>query len=156
SLKTALARVDLRLGTALQSVPSSGRLAALTAEDNPVEAQCLGRVATTDPQTQGEGFLFLLKTNLPPPGAAVIGWLNLAGEAQTGVVVPRDALVRHQGEVFVYVQTAEAIFERKKIELDRPTDRGWFVRKGVAPKEKIVVIGAQQLLSEELKFQGGE
>ena len=156
SLKTALARVDLPLGTSLKSVPSGGRLAAITAEDSPVGAQFLGRVTSTDPQTQGEGFLFLLKTNPLPPGAALIGWLNTPGDVQMGVVVPRPALVRHEGDVFVYVQTGDENFQRRKIELDRPAESGWFVTNGVAAREKIVIVGAQQLLSEELKSQGGE
>jgi hypothetical protein len=58
--------------------------------------------------------------------------------------------------VFVYLQTGDDTFARKEIELDRPTEAGWFVHEGLNPSDKVVTVGAQQLLSEELKGQGGE
>ena len=156
ALETALVRVDLPLGQALQNAPMAARIAALAAPDNPVEAEFLGPVTSADPQTQGQGYLFLLRKNPLPPGAAVIGWLTVSGEAGNGVLVPRPALLRHEGEVFAYVQAGEDLFERVEVELEHPMESGWFVAEGLKPKQKVVVIGAQQLLSEELKGQGGE
>jgi hypothetical protein len=105
---------------------------------------------------QGQGFLFLLKPNSLPAGAAVMGWLKMPGAAKSGVVVPRPALIRHEGEVFVYLQTGNDTFQRTQIELDRPVERGWFVEEGLKPDDKVVIVGAQQLLSEELKGAGEE
>ena len=50
----------------------------------------------------------------------------------------------------------EELFERKDVALERPLADGWFVEDGLQPKQKIVVTGAQQLLSEELKGPEGE
>jgi DNA-binding FadR family transcriptional regulator len=69
--------------------------------------------------------------------------------------VPREALLRHEAKVFVTLQTGDDTFVRRQIELDRPMDAGWFVRGGLKAQDKVVVVGAQQLLSEELKGQGG-
>ncbi len=153
---TALVRVDLPLGQSLQAPPVGGRLAALTSPEALADGQFLGPAPSADPQLQSQGFLFLQKTNPLPPGAAVAAWLSVPGEVESGVTVPREALLRHEGGVFVYVQTAEDTFARKEIELDRPAEKGWFVHEGLKPKDKVVVVGAQQLLSEELKGQGGE
>jgi hypothetical protein len=153
---SALVRVDLPLGQALQATPNAARLAALTAPDSPLEAQWLGPAATADPQTQGQGFLCLLRGNPLPPGVAVVAWLSTAGEEASGVIVPRSAIVRHAGAAFVYVQVSDELFVRQEIKLDHPLERGWFVEGGVKPGEKAVILGAQQLLSEELKGQGGE
>jgi hypothetical protein len=98
----------------------------------------------------------VLKTNPLPPGTAVIGWLQIPGEAQRGIIVPRAALLRHEGEIFVYVQIDEETFQRSKINLDRPVETGWFVRTGLSPNDKVVIVGAQQLLSEELKSENAE
>jgi multidrug efflux pump subunit AcrA (membrane-fusion protein) len=156
ALEAVLVRIDLPLGEALEKPPSAARIAALTAEDHPVEAEFLGPTVSADPQTQGQGFLFLLKRAPLTPGAAVVGWLSLPGDVQNGVVVPRSALVRHESEVFVYLQTAEHLFLRKEIDLEHPLANGWFVDEGLKPKQNIVVTGAQQLLSEDLKGQGEE
>ena len=84
------------------------------------------------------------------------GWLALPGKPEEGVVIPRAAIVRHEGEAFVYVQTGEELFLRKEVELHHPTAKGWFIDEGFKPGDKVVTVGAQQLLSEELKGEGGE
>jgi len=157
SFQAALVRIDLPFGESLKVTPQSGRMAALSAEEHPIPAEFLGPAPAADPQTQGQGFLFVLRTNALPPGAAVIGWLQMPGETQRGIIVPRAAIVRHEGELFVYVQTDEETFRRQEIHAERPVENGWFVRTGLAPPDKVVVTGAQQLLSEELKaMSGGE
>jgi multidrug efflux pump subunit AcrA (membrane-fusion protein) len=122
-----------------------------------IEAQILGPAPTTDPQAQTEGYLFLAKTDALSPGAALVAWLAVPGQARSGVIVPRDAVLRHEGETFVYLQTVADEFQRKAVELERPVGNGWFSDKDLRPQEKVVVVGAQQLLSEELKArEGGE
>jgi hypothetical protein len=85
----------------------------------------------------------------------VVGWLRVPGAARRGVVVPRSALVHHEGEVFVYVERAPDRFERRRVVLEGPEGDGWFVSSGVAAGDRVVVTGAQQLLSSEL-LTGGE
>lgn len=155
SRRSALVRVDLPLAESLKVAPTGGSLAALTAPEALTEAEFLGPASSADPTMQGQGFLFLQKSNALPPGAAVVAWLTLPGDAESGVTVPREALLRHEGEVFVYLQTGADTFARKEIELKRPTEAGWFAHEGLKPQDKVVVVGAQQLLSEELKGQGG-
>lgn len=154
--EAALIRIDLPLGGTLKQAPRGGRIAALTAEDQPFEAEFLGAAPNADALTQGQGFLFVLRQQSLPPEAAVIAWLTVAGEGQHGVLVPRSAIVRHEGQAFVYVDAGDGLFERISIELERPAEKGWFVQNRLKPEQKIVVVGAQQLLSEELKGQGGE
>ena len=50
----------------------------------------------------------------------------------------------------MYVQTTDEAFSRREIRLNRPTRDGWFVASGLAAGERVVVTGAQQLLSAEL------
>jgi len=156
SQELALVRVDLPLGQALHATPTGGRLAALTAPEHPAEAQFLGPAPSVDPALQSQGFLLLQSTNPLPPGATVVAWLTLPGDAESRVIVPREALLRHAGKVFVYLQTGDDTFVRKETDLDRPGESGWFVHDGLTALDKIVCVGAQQLLSEELKASGGE
>ena len=86
-----------------------------------------------------------------------------------GGIVACNALLRHEGKTFVYLQTGDDAFQRQAVVLDRPTGDGWFVDQDpglstpdsawagpLQPLDKAVVVGAQELLSEELKGQGGE
>ncbi len=45
------------------------------------------------------------------------------------------------------------MFQRRELALDRPVAGGWFVTNGLAPNDRVVLTGAQALLSEERKTQ---
>jgi hypothetical protein len=151
-----LVRVDLPLDVIVSSAAPSARLVTVSLPDRPLEARLLGPVPSVDPQLQGQGFFLLIRGHALPPGTAVTAWLMAVGDARSTAVLPREALLRHEGRVFVYVQSAADLFSRREVALDRPIAAGWAARDGLAPDDKVVVAGAQQLLSEELKGQGEE
>lgn len=158
SLAGALVQLDLPAGQSVSGPPKGARVVTLTEESKAVPVELVGPAPTVDPQLQGNGFLFLLKTNSIQlaPGASVSGFLEFPGEKQVGVELPRNAIVRFNGAAWVYVQTGEQTFERREVRLDSPLSEGWFVREGLNPGNKVVMVGAQQLLSEEQKGQAGE
>jgi hypothetical protein len=155
ALSNVLVELDLPPGALGNATPTAARLMALGADDKPFEAQLLGPATTFDPQMQGRGYLFLVSPNPSrlAPGAAITGFLSLLGAEQSGIALPREAVVRFNGAAWVYVQAGQDTFRRTEAVLDRPLDKGWFVREGLKPEEKVVTVGAQQLLSEELKGQ---
>ena len=155
--ESALVRMDLPAGEVLKSEPAGARLVTLGENTAPIEAKFVGAAPAVDLQTQAQGFLFLVEANASrlTPGAAVTGFLKLAGAAQAGVLVPRNAVLRFNGATWIYLQTGEEKFSRVEVGLGSPLANGWFVREGLKLGEKVVTVGAQQLLSEELKGQGG-
>jgi hypothetical protein len=157
SLETMLVRVDVPMGETLPAPPIGARLGTLSADS--IEAKFLGPAPNVDPQMQGRGFLFLVTPNKPrlAPGEAVTAYLKLPGEPVTGVIIPREAVVRAEGAAWVYrLNPGGEAFARIEIPLEHPTQAGWFVTKGVTANDYVVVSGAQQLLSLEFKGQGGE
>jgi len=156
SLASVLVQIDLPAGESVKAMPTGARVLPLAHDSSPLEAQLVGPAPTVDPQLQGRGFLFLVSTNSAAlaPGAAVTGLLALPGEAQSGVLVPREAIIRFQGTTWLYRQTGDETFERMEVMLDVPLENGWFVRETLKPDDKVVTVGAQQLMSEELKGQG--
>ena len=147
----ALVRVDLPVGAA--TTPTGARILPLTNGEEPIDAQLLGPMPSIELQLQGQGFLLLLNPNVARlmPGAAVSAQLQLPGAAETGVVVPRSAVVRAEGRAWVYVQTGAESFTRREIALGNSLAAGWFLPSALAPHDPLVVSGAQVLLSEELK-----
>jgi len=150
-----LVRVDVPGSESLPSAPSGARIAGLGGADDPVRAAFFGDVPTVDAQTQSRGYFFLVTTNQSrlTPGMAVTAFIQTEGPAQSGVVVSRNAVVRFNGATWVYLQTGDDQFQREEIALETPVEGGWFVREGLKPQDKVVTVGAQQLLSEELKAQ---
>jgi len=157
--EAALVRLDLSAGETLSSPPVSARLESLADEKHPVAGEFFSAATTVDPQAQGLGFLFLAKGNGLAPGTAITGYLRVPGEASGGVIVPGAAVLRHEGKAWVYLQTGEGGFVRREISLDRPADKGWFIAGGITAKDRVVVSGAQTILSEEVRgggFRGGD
>ena len=158
SLNNALVQLALPAGDELPAAPTAARVFTLGNETNPVPANLLGPAPTVDPQLQGKGFLLLISPNTPRlvPGAALTGLLSLPGDPRSGVLLPRSAVVRFNGATWIYLQTGEETFQRTEVTLDSPLPNGWFVTRGLKPQDKVVTVGGQELLSEELKGQGGE
>jgi hypothetical protein len=156
TLEAALVRIDLPVGETLKDPPAGARFATLSGQSS--EAEFLGRTLSIDPQMQGQGFIFLVKPNSLRlvPGEAVVGYLKIPGEPLTGVNIPREAVVRTEGAGWMYVlQEGGGTFARIEVALDHPTEAGWFVTQGASTNDHVIVTGAQQLLSLELKGQGG-
>jgi hypothetical protein len=156
SLETALVRIDLPVGETLKEPPASARIAKLSGAS--VNAVFLEMAPSVDPQMQGQGFILLLKPNSLrlTSGESVVGYLRIPGEPLPGVIVPREAVVRVEGAGWMYVVSAGGeAFTRIEVPLDHPTEAGWFVTKGATASDHVVVMGAQQLLSIEVKGAGG-
>jgi hypothetical protein len=157
SLEAVLVRIDLPLGEALPSSPVGVRISRLSGQS--CETDLLGPAPTMDPQFQGRGFFSLIKTNACglSAGEVVTAFLKLAGDPVAGVIIPREGVVRVEGAGWVYVLNAAGdAFTRLPISLDTPTETGWFITRGLTSNDYVVVTAAQQLLSIELKGQGGE
>ena len=143
----ALVRIDLLPGEAI--APVSARVSSASGEPAWRDVELLGPLSTVDTQSGGTSLLALWRTSPLRPGAALRVMLTASGEPQKVLVVPRSAVVRHQGGTFVYVQIEHG-FERRLVTLGDSLPAGTVVKEGVAATDKIVVTGAQQMLSTEI------
>jgi hypothetical protein len=152
-LEAVLVQLNVHPDEALKEMPSAARLMTAASETNLVEAKFLGLAPAADPQVQGQGFLFLVRPNPSHlvPGTSLAGLISIPGEKEAGIALPREAIVRYNGAAWVYVQTSADEFRRTEVNLEKPLPQGWFLHEGLKPEDKVVVTGAQQLLSEELK-----
>ncbi|PYJ07805.1 MAG: hypothetical protein DME25_02890 [Verrucomicrobia bacterium] len=155
SLRSALVRVDLPAGETIKAPPATARLVPGTADKDSITAELVGPAPSVDPQVQGQAFLFLVKSNSfhLAPGTALAAFLLLPGEPLQGCLLPDSTVVRHASQSWAYVQTSDNTFTRREIKLDQRMEAGWFVKDGIAAHERVVVSGAQALLSEEQKYQ---
>lgn len=150
----ALARIDVPAGDIPTEAPKTIRVGLLAGGDM-FEAPVLGTAPTADPQVQGSAFLVLLRDHPAPSGAALRASVPAPGEPKPSLVLPRGAFVRHEGGVFIYVQTDQGGFERRLVTLGPALASGLVVATGVEANDKVVVTGAQQLLATELLGSAG-
>ncbi len=149
----ALVRIDVLPG----DVPATGlkkaSIGALGGTED-VEAEILGTAPMADAQLQGVSFLAFVAKHAPPVGAALRVTLPGPGEAEKVLVVPRTAIVYHQGSAWVYVLGEEDTFERKIVTLGRTSGESVTIVSGLEENDQVALTGAGQLLSAELQSGG--
>lgn len=107
-----------------------------------------------DPRVQGTSVVYLSKARGGlAPGLTLLAQLP-EGSLMRGVVVPASAVVWSEGAAWVYVETSPNSFVRRPFSSDFSLEGGYFASKGFQPGDKVVVAGAQILLSDELSPKG--
>ncbi len=148
----AIARVSLPTGQTLTSKPRDARVVVLGYEKRPLATHLVSFAPSVDPSLQGETFLLELVAPKFPlvPGASVTAYLESAAPREQGVILPRSAVVRFNDKAWVYVRVDANDFARREVSLTTPLAHGWFLANSLAPGTRVVVTGAETLLSDEL------
>jgi hypothetical protein len=149
----AIIRVTVPPGETISRKPDRALVMLLGYESHPLASNAISYAPTVDRSLQGQTFLLQVEASEFPlrPGAAATARLQLPGAPQHGVVLPRAAVVRGAGKAWAYVQIAPERFARREVATGWPTADGWFVTSGFAPGDRVVIVGAQTLLSEEFQ-----
>jgi multidrug efflux system membrane fusion protein len=119
-----------------------------------MRANLLSPFPRVDPRVQGASWLYLTPAGTGlAPGLTLVAELPV-GRQIRGVVVPASAVVWSEGESWFYEQIAPTRFVRRPLLSDFPFGGGYFVTRGIPPGARVVVAGAETLLSEELSPRG--
>lgn len=109
----------------------------------------LGPAAAADPRLQSAGVLAILRG--PAAASATSGRILDVkverGSAEPGAAVPRDAVLRWRGGLWVYRQDGPETFERVELVDARPIGGAWFVRSGLTAGNRVVTGGAETMLA---------
>lgn len=153
--RQAIARVSLPVGQNLGRLPHRAQVAVLGRAGPPLTARAVYPAPTVDPRMQGRSFLVWIDSpsGIARPGAAVTAWLPTAKNSERGVIVPLSAVVRYAGRAWVYQELRPGRFTRRRLAVAESTRGGYFVTAILRPGMRVVVRGAQTLLSEELQSQ---
>lgn len=150
--RIAIARVTVPTGAHLIATPHAAIVRLLGHERDPIPARAVFVAPAVNQAMQGQAFLIEIASAGFPlrPGTAVSAGLPASQRAEQGVIVPRSAVVRYAGARWVYCELDGDRFERRKIAVVQAGARGYFVTANLAPGSRVVVTGAQMLLSQEL------
>jgi biotin carboxyl carrier protein len=155
-LDRLVARIDLPFGESLPSAAVIARIVPAGQEHQPIEADRIANAAVLDQKAPGQAFLFRLRESRfgLRPGLAVTAYIATGSAKRAGAKVPTAAVVRLSGKAYIYVQSGNEQFTRKEIRTDSPMASGYFIGNQLPPGTRIVIAGAQTLLSEEFKPEG--
>jgi membrane fusion protein, heavy metal efflux system len=74
-----------------------------------------------------------------------------AGEARTGVAIPRAAVQRVKNASLVFVKLSDDEYETRRVQLGASSEASFEVLKGIRPGETVVTTGSFLLMTETLK-----
>ncbi|OYX69549.1 MAG: hypothetical protein B7Y81_13880 [Caulobacter sp. 32-67-35] len=118
-------------------------------------ASVLGPAASADARLQSAGLLAIVRGPMARSASAgrVLAASLEQSSTETGVIVPREALVRWRNAIWAYRRSAPGVFVRRELVDARPVESGWFVTTGFSAGDVVAVGGAGTLLAIE---RGGE
>ncbi|ODS89989.1 MAG: hypothetical protein ABS47_08775 [Devosia sp. SCN 66-27] len=146
--REVLLRVAAPAGSSTTKSPATVRL---DAGDGTIRTgKLISPSPQADPRIQGPSFFYTAPVDGLLPGTTLTAYLP-AGAERTGGIVPGEAVVWWQGKAWFYAQSAPDRFVRRELTGAMPVEQGWFVPGLQAIR--VVVRGAQTLLSEELRAQ---
>ncbi|MBI3524314.1 MAG: metal transporter [Betaproteobacteria bacterium] len=106
----------------------------------------------SDPVVQGSTFIY--RAAVPTAtGTNIAAYLPTPGQITRGILIPAAAIVWYGGQPWAYRQIDATHFGRYPVAQQSPMQGGFFVTQGFKPQQRVVVNGAQLLLSEELRPQ---
>ncbi|MDE2026692.1 MAG: multidrug transporter, partial [Patescibacteria group bacterium] len=149
--QTVLIQTTLPVGTDISEFPKTAKIQVT--DKLQINAQFISLAPLTDIRIQGLSLFYLAVANpLLLPGSNVLMSLPLTASKQN-VIIPRNAVVWWQGRAWVYQQKTPTQFVRRAVSTQIQMPTGYLVTEGLTPDDKVVVNGAQLLLSEEMRAQ---
>lgn len=154
-LERLLVRADFPPSATTLTPERDVKFFAIATNATPITGKFFDYAPTADPQTQTRGIFYVVDNSNHQfaPGMSLTAAAPTSEAARSGVLVPRDAILRAEGVDWVYLRVAPDKFTRREIKPDEITTQGWFVNAGLKPGDTVVTSAAQDLLSEELKEQ---
>jgi hypothetical protein len=117
------------------------------------KADYISATELTESITQGESYYFQSTDKKIKTGMNITAWIPENDKSDTGVIIPKSALIWNMDQAFVYIKTDEETFHRRIITQYTASNNGYFVANTIESGEKVVTKGAQMLLSEQLRGQ---
>ncbi|MEB0042061.1 MULTISPECIES: efflux RND transporter periplasmic adaptor subunit [unclassified Pseudomonas] len=144
SREDMLLRIVLPLGVDLVAP----ELISVESSEHRETAQLISVSPQVDPSTEGRAYLYRAAATLPV-GSKVVAYLPLPTPPSTSLVIPEAAILWFGGQPWAYVQIAKDRFTRRPVAEQTPYNNGYLVSTGFESGDRVVVQGAQLLLSEE-------
>ena len=149
--KEVLLRVTLPLDDGSKA---PARIQMVANDSRRLQAYLVSPSPQSDPAIQGSAFIYRAAAPIAT-GTSIVAYLPTARQTTRGTFIPVGAVVWYGGQPWAYVQINPDRFGRYPIAQKSPMHGGFFVAQGFKPGERVVVSGAQLLLSEELRPQAG-
>ena len=130
---------------------TGARVVKIDVGSDSVRGAVIGPARQAEPRLQSSGLI--VEVTGPSSVLLSIGLTQSAhiesSSPQTGVLLPRGAIVRFRGSEWAYVRNGQTGFVRRLVQNPVPQTDGLFVADGFSPGDQVVVQGAAALFAAE-------
>lgn len=145
--------VQVTLPSGITITPAPKTVSATLDDGTKITLNFVSSATETDPAIQGISYFYETPATIGVlPGLNVFASLKSPQDLK-GVHVPASAVIWLHGEAWIYLHTGRDTFIRRQISPDQPAADGGYIVTNLPAHAKIVVVGAQMLLSEEFRAQ---
>jgi hypothetical protein len=148
--RRALLRIEL-LESMVGALDWSGATLTMPGYADAIAIETAWIAPTANATRPGPVWLAVARTDarLPVDARGRVHIAQTAG-ALEGVIVPRSAVVYAEGSSWAFVALTDQHYQRRPLDMTRPTPTGYFVAEGYAVGERVVSSGAGLLLAEQI------
>lgn len=114
-------------------------------------AALAGPAPEADPLTGAAAWLYRVPGGGLRPGLALTVYVPSTAAPAHGVLVPDAAVVQWDALAWAYVEREPGAFVRVRVPTTTAVAGGWVVTSGLTAGDRVVVTGAELLLSEEFR-----
>ncbi len=149
----SLLLVTLPIDLSLAAETTFIRIARDGSREQARKAYLVSPALATDDLIQGETYFFKTARGQLRTGMRLDAWLPQGSEALSGVFIPHQAMTWHDGQAWAYVKRDDALYQRVSLASGLAASGGVFMMREIYAGERVVLRGAQMLLSEEFRWQ---
>ncbi|HEX3919912.1 MAG TPA: hypothetical protein VHW60_21440 [Caulobacteraceae bacterium] len=136
---------------------AGARVVKVDVGSDSIAGAVIGPARQAEPRLQSSGLI--VEISGPDAIQLSVGLTQSAhiesATSQSGVLIPRSAVVRYRGSDWAYVRVSATAFQRRLMQDPAPEDDGFFVAAGFAAGDRVVTTGAAALFAADLSRPAG-
>lgn len=144
----ALLSVVMGSGTA---APATDSLQLELPDGSTASAHLIGPSPQADAVVQGPTYFYRVDGAGLRADQRLTALVPRERHAYTGIALPAAAVIWYAGQPWAYIETKQGHYQRRPLSQNTQQPGDWFQTHGFKAGERVVVRGAELLLSEELK-----
>ena len=151
-----LIKVTIPIKQTLGIIPKEIKVSPSNQPKKIYKAIFISKTPDTDQSIQGKSFYYFVSEKNLEIGLKLKAFI-VSGKIESDnsyLFIPKESVVWSSGKAWIFIKNNAGNFLRRPLPKLLEIDNGWVIKEGIIMEnDKIVIDGAQLLLSEEFKYQ---
>ena len=154
--KYRLIKITIPINQTLDIIPKEIKVSPTNQPKKVYEATLISKAPDIDQSIQGKSFYYYVTEKELEIGLKLKAFIvsDKIKSDKAYLFIPKESVIWSSGKAWIFIKNDEGNFLRRPLPKLNEIDGGWIIKEGIIKEnDKIVIDGAQLLLSEEFKYQ---